>query len=511
MSTHSVDAERMPAITLGLAEVEERLHGLRRRLNTLTLLHVGFVTMTVVCLVAAAWVAVGVRGDVQSFRSVTWLSLALLAAAAAGALMAVWRRWLDESATAKLVDARGQLTDRLTTLMDLRRRPRPSRLAPVLIAQTLALGERWRPQRIVPRRVPRSIVPALLSLLALTASPLVAPEPPPPPPSPKHVERSLGGLPPEELPAASRLGDGDAAEGAEGAPMLPRAGDVPAPQPDAQPRAAAPPVPATDRVLGLLPDRLHSALLSAFRAEQAGQGHDLGKDPTGRQLGKDTTSQAKDMTGQSKEHASVAPDDRASAPADDQRERGSGAAGKHPGKGDTAPQAQPRPGDGSNADPRQDRAQDRSPDAGEQGHGGSAPNAGTGSRPENLLAAGAAAADSGHAGSATFKLTITSFLHAVEEQAKPERPTDKRAAGVAGAVSAAAAVPALNAQQLRDDALRKAEIPPEYEDLVRRVYSARPRDGQDALRGGPVVTGAVGGEPMGSAVSKGRGTPSADR
>ena len=31
----------------------------------------------------------------------------------------------------------------------------------------------------------------------------------------------------------------------------------------------------------------------------------------------------------------------------------------------------------------------------------------------------------------------------------------------------------MNDQQLRDDTLRKAEIPVEYEDIVRRVYSLR--------------------------------------
>jgi hypothetical protein len=89
------------------------------------------------------------------------------------------------------------------------------------------------------------------------------------------------------------------------------------------------------------------------------------------------------------------------------------------------------------------------------------------------LGAGIAAGEPGHAGATTFKLTITSFLHAVEEQSKPQRQAGKRGGSLGATADTTEAVPALNEQQLRDDALRKAEIPPEYEDIVRRVYSSR--------------------------------------
>ena len=73
----------------------------------------------------------------------------------------------------------------------------------------------------------------------------------------------------------------------------------------------------------------------------------------------------------------------------------------------------------------------------------------------------------------TFKLTITSFLHAMEQKGnQPRQPGKKTGSGGTASTGSTTQV-ALNERQLNDDALRKAEIPPEYEDIVRRVYSLR--------------------------------------
>jgi len=90
----------------------------------------------------------------------------LLLAVALACVSYAWRHWSNVRTVAHLVDERAQLTDRLATLVDLHLRPRASRLAPVLVAQTLALGARWQAQRIVPRRVARSAFLLLAALLA---------------------------------------------------------------------------------------------------------------------------------------------------------------------------------------------------------------------------------------------------------------------------------------------------------------------------------------------------------
>ena len=72
-----------------------------------------------------------------------------------------------------------------------------------------------------------------------------------------------------------------------------------------------------------------------------------------------------------------------------------------------------------------------------------------------------------------FTLTINSFLRTFEANGAPvQRPA--KGPGMTRVAAARAGNPvALNARQLGDDALRKADIPPEYEDLVRGVFSRR--------------------------------------
>ena len=79
----------------------------------------------------------------------------------------------------------------------------------------------------------------------------------------------------------------------------------------------------------------------------------------------------------------------------------------------------------------------------------------------------------GTEGEKTFKLTITSFLRAMEQKGSQPRQSNKKASANGSANVASSPQLALNERQLNDDALRKAEIPPEYEDIVRRVYSLK--------------------------------------
>ena len=455
----------MPAITLGLAEIEERLSVLRGRLNTVTLLHAASLSLSTACLVGAALIAVGIRGDVAQFRVVTWLGIALVGGVLAACGLAARRRWLDLAATAALVDQRGQLTDRLTTLLDLRARPRMSRLAPLLIAQTLALGERWHPQRIAPHRVPRSLFLVPLSLLVLTASPLVAPEPPPaaPPAQPaKNEVLTPGGWQDGAVPiGASLTGIGNPAEDTaanRGAPHPAVELQVPQTLPETASQGVPQPAePAPETQLAMLPDRLRNAILGAFHAEQMDRGRQLGG-----------------AKGQSPEPAVAGVgDDRAGAKPNSDAAADVARRVREPGKpleqGEGGAKAQPHPGD-SQAGGQSQQAKNGSSD---QNRDGSSPNAGNGSNPESLLGTRVIAAEPGHAGATTFKLTITSFLRGVEERGKQPRDSDKQAGSAGVATDSDEPPPPLNEQQLRDDAMRKAEIPPEYEDIVRRVYSLR--------------------------------------
>jgi hypothetical protein len=77
----------------------------------------------------------------------------------------------------------------------------------------------------------------------------------------------------------------------------------------------------------------------------------------------------------------------------------------------------------------------------------------------------------------TFKLTLGSFLAAApgsSDKKGKKGDRDSERVGGGGARDAVAEPPALHPNQTADDAMRRADVPPEYEDIVRRIYSARP-------------------------------------
>jgi len=444
----------MPAVTLGLAEVTERLRGLRRRLNTFVVLQALCVSLSAACLACALLVILGLRASANTFRVATWAGLLYGAAALVGAVLFVRRRWLDEAETAHVADRRAQLTDRLTTLFDLGVRPRPSRLAPVLLAQTLALGTRWQAQQIAPRRVPWSVLLLIASILTLGAAPLVAPEPPVEPQSttgtsavaPTHFQ-----LVPEQVePLGTRPLDGPHAAGTDDAGELahvpPSRADGAASGAEISPDTPAG-IPAGRTGLAAVPDRLQEAIRRTFHVQAVDQPRELAarvqqKDSGDREEGERMGSEGGRHEGSRKPH-------------------------------DGAPGSQPVDRLPPNVNGSRNQAGQPDPANPHPDMDGVAPAAGEGSSPNGLMASAQDGDALGQEATKTFKLTITSFLRTVEQHENQQRPAGPRSATTGDATRVANAPPALSDQQLRDDTLRKAEIPVEYEDIVRRVYSLR--------------------------------------
>ncbi|HJW12163.1 MAG TPA: hypothetical protein VJ598_10270, partial [Albitalea sp.] len=214
----------MPAITLGLAEVEERLHALRRRLNAVTAQHSVYVSLSVTIVVVSALIILALRGSAATFRAATWSGAILCLAVGVWGWLRARRRWLDVAATARLADWRGGLTDRLVTLVDLQTRPRPARLAPVLVAQLLALSKQWQLRHIAPRRIPRSVLALLASLLALGSTAFIERRPPAPPAHTAAASARTAVAANAQLAAG-----GGGAQAANGPSVagLPAAGDLP--------------------------------------------------------------------------------------------------------------------------------------------------------------------------------------------------------------------------------------------------------------------------------------------
>jgi hypothetical protein len=175
VSTCKVDAASMPAISLGVEEVEERLRQIRDRLNSGALQHVAYLSGTVIVLLGAMLVIVALRAPPNVWHSYL-VAYAVVACAIAGVSTYRLRsQWLSLESVARIADRQAALDSRLSTLHARRSHPQRSRLGGILLAQTLALGPRWDRTVLAPRRVPRSVYLLLTSLVVFAASWLVPP------------------------------------------------------------------------------------------------------------------------------------------------------------------------------------------------------------------------------------------------------------------------------------------------------------------------------------------------
>ena len=106
---------------------------------------------------------------------------------------------------------------------------------------------------------------------------------------------------------------------------------------------------------------------------------------------------------------------------------------------------------------------------------GKGSGAGSGSAAGGLLASGSRrGASAAGEEMKTFKVTLTSFLQGVPVKPAPEPKARPGRVADVGLAAPSQSSTALSDQQLGDDLMRKPEIPPEYEEIVRRVYSQRP-------------------------------------
>jgi hypothetical protein len=160
----------MPAISLGFGEVEERLQQIRRRLNSLSLQHAAYLAGTLIALLGALLVVVALRAPPDVFRACLAAYAVVVCAVAGVASFRLRARWLSLEGVARLADREATLESRLSTLCAQRSQPKRSRFGGILLAQTLALAPRWDRTTLAPRRVPRSVYLLLASFVLLGAS-----------------------------------------------------------------------------------------------------------------------------------------------------------------------------------------------------------------------------------------------------------------------------------------------------------------------------------------------------
>ena len=462
----------MPATELGLADIEERLRSLCRRTNTVTVVHAASLCVTTIVLAAALRIGLG---PLRFSAPLIWLTGAICLAVLVWAVTYIRRNWLRSAQAARLADRQAELCERVTTLFELGPTATRSPLLPVLLTQVLDLGERWQPQRLVPRPYPRSAYLAALSFLVFAAAPLLesalppvaVPQSPAAEPAPAAAQEQAGAEPgePQSMRLAALSGDGEDLAGEEGgthdsppahgasstSSTAGAAKEVRGKLTGNQPRADAKP----SALLAGLPDSLRR---SAAGARSDGEDTSDGGPAPGK--GSQGEGDEDDRKGEGAIRAPNPGLGRA-AKSDDTNEKS-----KQQGSALPAPNAAKTPANAK----LMSKDGPKDPQGTSQG---SSPGAGSGSESVTVLGVrgGAAGADAPATG--TFKLTLSSFLNAIEKSPAQRKGDSK---GDAAATDGnGQSPPTVSERQIEDDALRKASIPPEYEEIVKRVYSRHQR------------------------------------
>ena len=156
---------RVPSpVDRALSGIEAQAAGVRRRVNRFvferTIFVVGGAAVSGLCLlVILAFVL-----SRTPFAVSTWLVLTALALVALAAARSAVRSWLWRSDAMLRIDHRAALEDRLATIAAAPAAARHSRLWEFLLHENLRLMPRWEPRSFQPRATPRSIWFFALSL-----------------------------------------------------------------------------------------------------------------------------------------------------------------------------------------------------------------------------------------------------------------------------------------------------------------------------------------------------------
>jgi hypothetical protein len=449
----------MPSFSVGFAQVEERLRIVRRRLNLLTLQDAIYRSGSLVALAAALLVALAMRGGTSFFAVAVWAAAAAVAAAIAAAGLRIRRHWLSRDQVARFADRQAGLDDRLTTLLDPRRRP--SRLHGLLLEQIFAATPRWDVDTLAPRRVPRSLPILAASLAALLFTSYFARAPATP--------RSAATLPPHvnsmktEAAGPSRgleSGRADAPDPARAVSALQAVGVAGADTAAAHPSSVAfrnagsePGAPASGATADSpRADRSGSRDAGALRQSDdaaPGMANKL-QDAIRKALGAHDTGGAQPGTPPGAQARGTSEQDRGTNPHSD-----SGAGARREGTDSTRPAA-------TSATTQPPSASSNLPGS------GSAATAGARGAPAGGLFGSPTEAHLPIGRSQNVAVSLGALSTVAPSGAEPQRQ-DFPVGDAAGADAHAPASPA--DEQIPDAPLQKAEVAPEHEALIRRIFT----------------------------------------
>lgn len=445
----------MPIVTLELTNIEERVRLIRRRLNAHTVQHALYLAGSLGVVVVTLVIAVALPARSSMVSLIVWSSLGSLGAAAVLGTRIAKTRWFSLSDAARLVDHHAQLDDRLTTLLADRVKPHPSPLRALLIHQVLSTTAQWEPKAVAPHAVPRSIYLFVLALLALAGTNNFkqqdAPSPPPPAP---HATDGPGAINDEHLATSN---------GMEPAPGRSR------PAPHSQ-------LPKSGR-------GKQSLRTSPSNQTQAGQNAD-GADNTARATADRATQRP---PGQPRANDPPAARNAGDPQAPQGRNRQSLSAQPAGSEMKNAPDAAPRPAEAPNATlPSADTAKnttgtgnrsskDQSKTAQVPTTDQSGPRAsgGLGGMGPGGLLAGTATGSAPAARPKTFTLKLADSSSSVVREHDRDGPQGERGSAPGFGSNTPTENPSLTAQASEDAPQYRADLSPEHQLLVRRIFGAR--------------------------------------
>jgi len=409
-----------------LATIEAQAAAVRRRVNRFVVGHAVFVAGGAALLGICALVLLAFELSRADYAMTTWLIVTVFAILAAMTARAARRRWLPRGEATVRIDHQAGLEDRLATLAAAPDGARTSRLWEFLLHENLRLLPRWEPRRFQPRAAPRSAwffaACALVTLIVL----------------PRALRTAADGARPERG-ATERAAESDGEEQAAGAGSQETAGSS---------------------VWSDLPETLRQAILG----NQSSHNFDgsipqktvpLDRDPGGPAIaGKGlpnkgpvrsapATADAARSAGQGTTPPAAAPVNPAKPPS------GAGAPSSQIARGDR-PKALERIESGRERPSAQTR-----PGQGKGGSGSGGAGAGSGGDKEGLY--GERQAVGRAAGSFMLDLDAARSMETTKEGEGGELPLPPSAR--------------LSEDQRLDDAVRRAQVPVDYETIVQRMFN----------------------------------------
>lgn len=469
---------------LALAEIEERLRRVRARFNLYTFQHHLYRLGTALSLGVALLILGAFLLPAWGFTLAAWPVLAVLAFLFLFFLRCSVVDWSDLTASARRIDAAAGLKERLSTLVAqltagvIGKKP-PSSLWSQLLADNMSHLPDWEMKKVAPGRIPWSILPFLAALLVaffVTSVPMLSSAYRPDPFSLDNLQTVLSELP-------DRLGK----MADERLSLLPEApdhwgdsslfeGKKPASQPtggkERQKEIEKEAPPGESRSLASLPEELRKKIREALKGldlkeQEKKQGDGPADDNRLALRPSDAPTQKKPdfaMEGQTlpkeKEQQAVGRGNgQESEGKGNSSSAKSGGAAQSPAQGSGIQQL-----DHARLDRKNARGQFQ-PDGpqvpgrgGESGEGG--PGAGSGTDPRVL----GNQVDLG-SGSHSFQLA----LDATHERVSGEQTSEDAQKDEGGVIEKS--TKSLSQRQSLDDAIRKSQVPPEYEEIVKHLFS----------------------------------------